>query len=238
MNPGHSLHADAPAYAIGALDADERLRFEYHLADCVSCRAELESFDPIRRELESIPIPPPPSPPRPPYRPTLRRPEAWLAPIRVAAFAAAAAVGAAFVATPSFERFVADERAYVEIARMLASDPIEVALSGPNGASGRAIVGDGRALSGFIVRGLPKPRPGFVYRVWVRGNSMRRSPGVLERTREGLDVLIVSGDALARANVVRVMLERVASNASAESTPKAVLEGRVRLDAAERVAPV
>jgi len=34
----------APAYVLGALEADERRAFEAHLAECDRCAAEVRSF--------------------------------------------------------------------------------------------------------------------------------------------------------------------------------------------------
>jgi anti-sigma-K factor RskA len=39
-----SLHDQLAAYALGALDDDERSAFETHLAECEECRAELDGF--------------------------------------------------------------------------------------------------------------------------------------------------------------------------------------------------
>jgi len=104
--------------------------------------------------------------------------------------------------------------AYAEIARMLATDPVEVAL-----------VGDAHRESGFIVRGLPAAGAGLVYRVWIRGTSARRSPGILDVTSDGLHVLVTPGDVFAHASSIRVMLER---ERDAETAPRRlVLEGTV-----------
>ncbi|MBU7598697.1 zf-HC2 domain-containing protein [Streptomyces sp. P38-E01] len=40
----HHDHHDVGAYAIGALDPEDAARFEEHLADCVSCSAELDEL--------------------------------------------------------------------------------------------------------------------------------------------------------------------------------------------------
>jgi anti-sigma-K factor RskA len=41
------LHEWAGAYALGALDPDDRRRFERHLADCVRCSTEIRALSPI-----------------------------------------------------------------------------------------------------------------------------------------------------------------------------------------------
>lgn len=44
QTPGWDVHALSGAYAVDALDADERTRFEAHLAQCADCRAEVDSL--------------------------------------------------------------------------------------------------------------------------------------------------------------------------------------------------
>ncbi|HKA59356.1 MAG TPA: anti-sigma factor [Gemmatimonadales bacterium] len=41
---GHEWLGQAAAYALDALDSNERVAFESHLATCVECRAEVDSF--------------------------------------------------------------------------------------------------------------------------------------------------------------------------------------------------
>jgi anti-sigma-K factor RskA len=41
------LREQASAYVLGALDRDERMRFEAHLSGCAECQAEVRSFRPI-----------------------------------------------------------------------------------------------------------------------------------------------------------------------------------------------
>jgi anti-sigma factor RsiW len=46
----------APAYALGALDPDERQAFEDHLATCDLCSAEVRSLAPIAAGLAQTPL--------------------------------------------------------------------------------------------------------------------------------------------------------------------------------------
>lgn len=219
MNVGPSDHEALEAYVIGALDATERARFEVHLSGCEPCRNERASFATVVASLDSLATPEPPPTPRLPARARDVR--------RLVAFASLATAGIAIVAgvaVPQYEREATSERAYAEIARMLATDPQEVTLIGSDGITGRAIVGEARHASGFVVRGLPPPPAGFVYRVWVRDSTHRRTPGILDHTAEGLDVLVTPGDALARASSIRVMLESESLEA-ADRLPRKVMLG-------------
>ena len=214
MNHDESVHDDLEAYAIGALDPAARASFEAHLGACAACTSGVASYAGTLAALHAIETPMAPPAPGLPMRTRDRRRG-----FAFGSFAIACAALVATIAVPAYEHDRVRTHAYVEIARMLASGPREVALVGRSGASGRAIVGDGRRMSGFIVRGLPEPPSGFVYRIWVRGAAGRRSPGILERTSDALEVLVTDGDALERGTSIHVMFER-ASLDTADRFPR------------------
>lgn len=214
MNYDDTVRDDLEAYVIGALDQPVRASFEAHLGACVACMGGVALYAGMLADLRTIETPAPPPAPELPTRTRDRRRSFAFGSLGVACAAVAAAI-----AVPAYEHDRARTQAYAEIVRMLASGPREVALAGRFGASGRAIVGDGRRMSGFIVRGLPDPPAGFVYRIWVRGVAVRRSPGVLERTPDALEILVTNGDALERGTSIRVMLER-ASLETADRFPR------------------
>ncbi|GAC1400320.1 MAG: anti-sigma factor [Vulcanimicrobiaceae bacterium] len=217
------VHDSLEAYTIGALDRAERTAFERHLEACEACRQGRDSYRDVLSAMSELEITPPPVP-----RIASTLPVRAVPSKRGVAFALAVAASLAIVTTvavPRYERAAQVEHAYAEIARMLATDPIEVALVGSRGVTGRAIVGDGRRKSGFIVRGLPDARPGFVYRVWLRGASSRREAGVLERTPDGLHVLVTPGNAFVHASSIHVMLEPAI--ATKDSIRSLVLSGTI-----------
>jgi len=218
-----SIHDSLDAYMIGGLDRSERAAFERHLNFCDACREARDSFRDVLDALADIDIPTPPPVPGVAKRSATRA----ISPqgiVSVLAVAASLSMFTSF-ALPRYERAIHAERAYAQIARMLATDPVEVALVGPHGVTGRAIVGDGHRNSGFIVRGLPDAGPGLVYRVWLRGTSLRKAAGVLERTPDGLHVLVTPGDAFVRAAEIHVMLEPTTE--SVGSTRSLVLSGTI-----------
>lgn len=59
MNP--ELHSLSGAYALDALDGDERAAFEEHLHECASCRAEVASFAEVTPLLAAPEETPPPA---------------------------------------------------------------------------------------------------------------------------------------------------------------------------------
>ena len=185
-------HDDVEAYVLGALDPAEAGAFETHLASCQACRDGIASYGNVSRALRALPVAAPPPPPR-----VGRLPFAW-----IAAIAAAAVLG---IAVGQYAVPAHADPDVAAIAEMMAAQPREIALAGPS-ARGTVIVGSGGGRTAFVVSGLPAPAPGRGYQVWVRGAKVR-SPGMLHRTSDGLEVLVVPGDALAGAHHIGVTIE-------------------------------
>lgn len=60
--PGDDVHALAAAYALNAVDADERETFERHLATCEDCRREVAELSEVTVSLsEDLAVEPPPA---------------------------------------------------------------------------------------------------------------------------------------------------------------------------------
>ncbi|HET9500742.1 MAG TPA: anti-sigma factor [Marmoricola sp.] len=57
----HEIHALSGAYAVDALDDEERVRFEQHLAVCPECRAEVASLQESAAQLGELSATPPPA---------------------------------------------------------------------------------------------------------------------------------------------------------------------------------
>lgn len=188
MNP----HEDLEAYVLGALDSDDAFAFERHLSTCASCREGIASYSAVMRGLRSIPLVAPPSIPVP----QRARANGLLALAAVALLGVGLGVGASLVHP---------DRDEAAIVAMIADRPHEVALRGTI-ARGQVIVGAERLRTAFIVRGLPRAANGHVYQVWVK-SERSVSPGLLHRTRDGLEVLVVDGDLVEGAHHIGVTLE-------------------------------
>lgn len=188
-----NAHDDLEAFVLGALDADDAVRFDAHLSSCAACREGVASYAAVLSALRRMPLSAPP--PAPAVRPH-RLP--WLIGATVAAILAIDI--ATRVAPP------ARNSDAVIIANIVAGHPREIVLGGASAATGSALVGGAGPSTAFVVRGLPPPAGGRGYQVWVRGASTR-SPGMLHRTADGLEVLIVPGDVLAGAKHVGVTIE-------------------------------
>jgi anti-sigma factor RsiW len=180
------LHEDVGAYVLGALEPAEQAAFEQHLAGCPDCRVELEELrvaaDALPRSV--TPMAAPPSLKRSlmeavredareeqpvPFRERLRtlftgmRPElAWVSAAFVLAMGIALGVaGSTLTGDDSPDRRVVS--AVVDRSRVAdASATLTLPADGP---------------AQLRVTGLPKPRPGQVYEVWLkRGDQLQPGP--------------------------------------------------------------
>jgi anti-sigma-K factor RskA len=185
-------HDDLEAYVLGALEPAEAAAFEAHLAECSACRDGVASYGGVLRALRALPAAAAPPPPR-----VGRPPLGW-----IAAVAAAAVVG---IAVGERVAVTGPDEDVVAITQLIAAQSRAVALAGTS-ARGTAIVASGGRGSAFVISGLPPPPPGRGYQVWVRGADVR-SPGMLHRTNDGLEVLVVRGDVLAGAHRIGITIE-------------------------------
>ncbi|MBA3245631.1 MAG: anti-sigma factor [Actinobacteria bacterium] len=179
------------AYALDALDARERERYEAHLATCERCREELASFWTVSGALAHAAGGPAPAPAlrgrilaqarseRPnvvPLRPRWALPAA----ASVAAVAAMLALGLGLWGT-SLSRELDRERS----ARAGAGEALEI-VSDPGahtvafrGAEGHIVVSEtGKAA--VVLSGLDPAPEGKTYELWVVENDVFRPAGLFE----------------------------------------------------------
>ena len=193
---GHeSYREDVGAYLLGALEPAEQAAFEGHLAGCPECRSEVEQLraaaDALPRSVE--PFPPPPS---------LKR--SLMEAVREEA--AASSSDRALRRRPLLERLGLDrlisgmrpELAWVSAAFVLA---VGIALGAAvsqltgGGSDQRVVAGvvdrsrvqnatatltvpkGDRGLAQLRVTGMPAPKPGQVYEIWLkRGDQVQPGP--------------------------------------------------------------
>ena len=192
MNDAHALSG---AYAIDALDSDERAIFEEHLTGCEECRLEVASLQEAGALLgvdESIA---PPSElrervlsdiavvrPLPPvvtsiasHRDARRR---RAVPALVAAAAAIAVIGAGAVVWNPFGGDGAVPSAQNPTSATASADPVQQVIDAPDARTlaqgldvgGSATVFWSRTLgeAAVVTRGMPDPGRGSVYQLWLR----------------------------------------------------------------------
>jgi anti-sigma-K factor RskA len=235
MRPGDDdLHALTAAYAMEALDADERQRYERHLAHCDTCAAELPGFRETAGRLAAATATEPPMPlrdrvlsaaartrQRGPAPRRVRPRHAWLA---VAAAAVAGAIAAAIAfglaAGRSNDRLAAARHERQEIAAVLAApDSVVRKASVPTGGSATVVMSPGRHAAVFTATGLRPPPTGHRYQLWLMRPAADTSIAVLPEAADR-PVMIMTGGAVAGE---RLGLSLEPAPGSARPTPPMIL---------------
>jgi hypothetical protein len=186
---GELGHADAAAWALGALDPGEAERFQAHRRSCGGCRVAVAEFEQVARAL-AHPLPdlePPPdlqartlaSVQHAVISATQQNPQPALAPAmgsrwwhwhwNFPVFSVAAALGAAAVAIVVFLAQV------VQTAPAQAQAVIPLHAASGSAASGQAtaVHSDGGWSIRLTVRHLPPLGPGRFYECWYAGPGNR-----------------------------------------------------------------
>ena len=171
------LHELSALYALDVLDADERARFEEHLAACDRCTSDLAGLRDAATALAFVDSPAPPTalrsriltaaraePSNVVALPT-RRSAAVSAAVAFAVAASAAAVGFGIWAA-TLHHSLAQERSATSVLR----DPLSrhVALQGKPGELVVAPSGDA-----VLTVSLPSPPKGHTYEAWVASPAVQ-----------------------------------------------------------------
>jgi len=202
------IHELSAAYALDALDADERRAFEEHLGECERCRADVAEFWGTAALLAyGAPASAPPAGLRDRVLEQVRAERAVVVPLRrrprlvlgaASGLAAAAAVALAFwVASLSGE--LDRTRAALEVLADPAARSIEL-----EGAAGRLVV-DAEGHAALVVRDLPAAPDGKTYEAWVIQGDRPRPAGLFEG-EDARDLVLLERRVPADA-VVAVTLE-------------------------------
>ncbi|GLF99202.1 anti-sigma factor [Streptomyces yaizuensis] len=217
---GTDPHTLTGAYALDALDDDERAVFERHLAGCDSCARECADFlaaaarlalaetvtprpDLRERVLGQVTsvrqLPPGPAAPAARLRRSARRAGGASRWALAACLAAATALGT--TALWQYER-AGDARARAERAERHAGDiaGITGVLAAPDARSGTArlaggatatvVVSKSRDRAVFLASGMAGPPRGKVYQLWFEDGGVMRPAGVMDPGRASQAVLM------------------------------------------------
>jgi anti-sigma factor RsiW len=216
MNATENMHELVAAYALDALEPEERRAFERHLDECPACREELPG---LADSAAGLALAAEPADPPAELRGRIlgaARAGGAVVPFRrraipivtaVAAVAACAAIGLGIWAATlngslSHER---DARAADEAALAVLADPAarRVPLSGRTGVL--AVRGDGTAA--LAVASLGRAPSGKTYEAWVvRGQTP--APAGLFRGENGRPTLVALRLRVPRGSAVAVTVER------------------------------
>lgn len=200
MNP--ELHTLTGAYALNALDPDERAAFEVHLAECESCTEEVAGLratgaklgmaaavtpdDAFRRRLMAQVRSTRQQPPLAGSEtgivlPMLRRARTTsraLLAVAAALTVLAGVLGA--VAIQAQQRAQSIEQAADAVASVLAAPDVKTVTSaGPQGSSARVISSRSKGSAVFIGQALPDVGHDHSLQLWVLGDGNPRLVGEL-----------------------------------------------------------
>jgi anti-sigma-K factor RskA len=214
----HEVHALSGAYAVDALDAEERAEFERHLAACTACQAEVASLretsallagdvetdppaalrDRVLAGISTVrPLPPEtPAPETPAPETTVRRLRPRLRRLPTLLVAAAVLLVAGF-GTALWQQGTSDDPTPTVAERVLqAADAKRVDVDLPGGARASVVrsVSVGRAV--LVTHDMPEAPSGRVYEVWLQTPAGAMEPaGIM--TEAGSTTLVLEGDAAA-----------------------------------------
>ncbi|MFI1654720.1 anti-sigma factor domain-containing protein [Streptomyces sp. NPDC020472] len=199
-------HTLVAAYALGALDDDERKDFDAHLRTCEGCRQEAAEFEATTARLAAAVSQPPPAvakaqvmaaidgvrqlPPRVPapgVAPALggfvrRRAVSWAL---AAGVAAAVLGGVAVWQTQNGQDLEqqarqAQEQLDAVSAVLAAPDARTVHGKAANGALTTVVASDQRNQAVFTAADLPAPGVGKTYQLWLDHDGTMRPAGLIE----------------------------------------------------------
>ncbi|MGW2347120.1 anti-sigma factor [Streptomyces sp. NPDC001661] len=237
-------HTLTGAYALHALEENERAAFEKHLATCPSCAQEVREFSATAGRLAlaaTMPVPPhlkaqvlrqigetrqdQPTPASTVHTAHRGRGTRW-------ALAACLAGAAALGGTTLWQHQQATTaRQETQDARQQASQ-IAAVLSAPDakatsaavggGAHGSVIVSHNSDKAVFVASGLAKPPQGKVYQLWFADGDHMRPAGLLDSTRSDQSVLMTG--TVAKASGMGLTIEPAGGSQQPTTSPLALMQ--------------
>ncbi len=245
----NSVHTLSGAYAVDALDDDERELFEQHLPGCRDCQEEVASLrEAAALMADDAAMTPPPSlrdsvlsgismiRPLPPEAPAPAEPQdtsAVVIPLRsrrrfrLAALAAAAAVlavvGVGAVFQPWQDRQNPPVATQTPAERVLtADDAKKVPLTFEDGSKATVVrsVSEGKAV--LLTTDMADPPSGKVFELWLQDDAGAMHPAGL-MSPGGNHTIVLKGDAVA-ATGVGITVEPAGGSPEPTSEPIAIFD--------------
>jgi anti-sigma-K factor RskA len=236
----HEIHALSGAYAVDALDDEERTRFEEHLAACAECRAEVATLQEATALLGGLEDAAPPASVREGVLAGIRTvrplPPETSAPgtagnvrnlpfrRRLITLAVAAAVlGIAGVGTVVWQdQHPSTGQLSVADRVLQAADAKRVNLTLPGGVRASVIrsISEGRAV--LVTHNMPAAPSGRVYELWLQTPAGKMVPaGTMDKP--GSRPVVLRGDAT-NATAVGITVEPEGGSDSPTSEPIALFD--------------
>lgn len=227
----HEIHGLSGAYAVDALDPEERARFEAHLSACADCRAEVASLqeaaslftevsatDPSAalraRVLDDIskvrPLPPVVD------LATRRRPR-WVNALAAAAAAAVFFGGGAAVWQSTHDTTPLNPAD--SVIQALDADHVTVNLG--NGTSATVYRSFTENRAAIVTRRMPAPPKGRDYQLWLLKGGRMVSAGVMKETAN--QAVLLQGD-LDDASAVGITVEPDGGSKEPTTDPVALFD--------------
>lgn len=223
------IHALSGAYALDALDDQERADFERHLADCAGCRAEVAGFWETAAALAALAETTPPARlrdrvladaavvrPLPPATDRARRRRRWSALVAAAATVAAAAGGIVWQSSDRPDEPTAVERV-VE-----APDAERASQTLPGGGSLTVYRSLRLGKAAVEVEGLPALESGQVYQMWLQDAAGSMVPAGTVPPGVSSAAMVLEGE-VESAVGAGVTIEPVGGSTEPTSEPVAVV---------------
>ncbi|WP_394427093.1 anti-sigma factor [Streptomyces sp. SGAir0957] len=241
----NDLHTLTGAYALDALDDDERGAFEAHMARCASCALEVREFSAtagrlalaatsrapqhlksqVLRHISQVRQEPPGAQVNaPPTRTQRGRTVRWT----LAACTAGIATLGATTVWQHQQAAAARQRAEVvreqtdDITAVLAAPDVKTASASLGGGSlGSVVVSQSSGKAVFIASHMAAPPKGKVYQLWFADGGHMRPAGLMDASRANQSVLM--NGRTGEATAVGITLEPAGGSHQPTSPPLATM---------------
>jgi anti-sigma-K factor RskA len=232
MTNAHEIHALSGAYAVDALDPEERATFEVHLGSCATCQAEVASLREATALLGSeVEAEPPASVrdrvladiatvrPLPPVTDLAERRRRWMRPLVAAAAVVALVGGGAVVWQQAQDGTSQGQQAADRVIQARDARHVSVDLPGGGSATVYTSVAVGRAA--LVTRHMAAPAGGRVYQLWLQKDGRMVSAGLMKGA--GDQAVLLDGD-LAGATAAGITVEPSGGSDEPTTTPIALFD--------------
>jgi anti-sigma-K factor RskA len=232
MTDAHEIHALSGAYAVDALDPDERARFEAHLGSCAACQAEVASLREATAVLGSSVEAEPPAAlrdrvlaeiatvrPLPPVTGLTERRRRWTRPV-VAAAAAVVLVGGGVVVWQQAQDDTSTTQAAADRV-IQARDAQHVTVDLPGGGSATVYTSRALGRAALVTRHMPAPPSGRTYQLWLQKGGRMVPAGLMDGA--GDQAVLLRGD-LAGATAAGIRVEPPGGSEEPTSDPVALFD--------------